>query len=261
MTFTQEQIKQLAEAQRDNPALELLRDYDGDKIDVLWVGERNMAARFIGPDGSTAIFGRVTRDGWRSECEYGVTVTDAGREWLRVNSGEWVKAGGKACKVEVRYVAANDQTEMKCTHIDERLRGKKMSAQRFKASNGWEVGSCAAPALSISGSTLWVQGESRDWDNQSSYCYGNYVAAIVQAVNEANAAWEKELATVSCCICGKPVDTSETGNGAELLCGRWACSHECWNKAAGPLNPEADAIIDSIRESLDKLAAMLKARA
>lgn len=150
MNITPEHIRLLAEAQRDNPELDLLG------------------------------------------------VTDAGREWLRVSGGEWIEAGGKACKVRVRYDTSSGRTEMQCTHIDERIRGKKSTREaRFKASNGWCVASAIEPELDVYGSEIFIRGRHADRDTRNVSCDGNHVAAIKFAVDAANAEWEKELAEVA----------------------------------------------------------------
>lgn len=255
MTITPEQIKQLAEAQRDNPELDLLRDYDGDKIDVLWVGEQDMAARLYAGLTQCDIRSRrfvLVSDAIGNVVEFSVRVTDAGREWLRVNGGEWIEAGGKACKVRVRYNRDTNLTKMQCTHIDERLRGRVGNSRFFVASNGWRVVSSECPC--ITDVVVWIRGHQRAADDNVVLTHGNHVPEIKFAVDAANAAWEKELATVPCCVCGKPVDTRDTEDGgdehgSELSDGRWACSHECWDKAAGPLDKPSPGLA-SLREAI-----------
>ena len=52
--------------------------------------------------------------------------------------------------------------------------------------------------------------------------------------------------TAPCCMCCKPVDTREIGeglivdpNGCELSDGRWTCSSECWERATEPAPSDA----------------------
>lgn len=190
-TMTPEQIKMLAEAQRDNPELDLLKDFDGAKLKMLLLENDSMVCRYGIPMGWSEPVDRLYSEKHANNGMSGVTVTDVGREWLRINGGEWIEAGGKACSVKVRYDAAEDRTEMVCTGIDAKFRNNRMNDGKYRASNGWLVGSAAVPQLESD--VIWLRGNDLDADDRTVYRLGNHVAAIVQAVNEANAAWEKEL--------------------------------------------------------------------
>lgn len=265
MTTTTEQIRMLAEEQMKDPSLELLQDCDGAKLKVLLLEDDSMVCRYWlthakewSPPRDRAYSETMPENGPTP-----VTVTDSGREWLRINGGDWIEAGGDAVKVRLRYDAKRDRTEMQCVSIDDRLRGSPEAERKFLATNGWRVNSVSFQELFVGISKeLYVCGCSKDKDSRTGQATRNHVAAIAQAVNEANAAWEKELVTVPCCVCGKPVDTKECdeggdNDGSQLSDGRWTCSHECWDKAAGPLNGPIVTALHEMRDRLDALERMI----
>lgn len=83
------------------------------------------------------------------------------------------------------------RTHLRCTAIDERVRGGKVKTTAFVASNEWRVASNHNPAIGLQSTCLRGDDPGRDNEESSTTGHRAYPAAV--ALAEALAAWDKEL--------------------------------------------------------------------